>query len=375
VRLENVHKTYLLGVEGVPALRGVSLSIRRGEFVVIFGLSGGGKTTLLNVIGTIDKPTKGELHLCGHRIDSHTPDHVLSYIRLKKLGFVFQTFNLLSSLTAQENVELPMILAGELEHEEREKRAIDLLKRVGMGERLDHVPSQLSGGEQQRVTIARAVSNRPDILLLDEPTGDLDSVNTCIVMQQLLELNKKENITLVMVTHDVGLKEFADRVIWMSDGKIKNVEVMNRKQQKQRIAKLREDTERILKGEKQPYLLFNHSFIRRPTDYETHPQYDPAKIEKTPVDFSEKYQKLAQISLDDYEDSLLGTKNNKNKDGNGSNDKKHKKKVVHELQGLVEDGSSDALKLSSDEEERHEDGGVRLEIIAGGGQEESSDSS
>jgi len=116
IRLENVHKTYLLGVEGVPALRGVSLTIKRGEFVVIFGLSGGGKTTLLNLIGTIDKPTKGELYLCGHRIDSTTTDETLSYLRLQKLGFVFQTFNLLSSLTALENVEMPMILAGEKKH-------------------------------------------------------------------------------------------------------------------------------------------------------------------------------------------------------------------------------------------------------------------
>jgi len=124
IHLDNIHKTYLLGIEGVPALRGVSLSVKRGEFVVIFGLSGGGKTTLLNIIGTIDKPTKGEMKLCGTRIDSNTPDKVLSNLRLNHIGFVFQTFNLLSSLTALENVEMPMILAGTLSASERRARAI-----------------------------------------------------------------------------------------------------------------------------------------------------------------------------------------------------------------------------------------------------------
>jgi len=250
VKLVNVHKTYLLGVEGVPALRGVSLSIKRGEFVVVFGLSGGGKTTLLNIIGTIDKPTKGELYLCGHRIDSNTSDEVLSFLRLKKLGFVFQTFNLLSSFNALENVSLPMVLASEKASKEREKRATSLLNRVGMGSRLDHVPSQLSGGEQQRVTVARAVANKPAILLLDEPTGDLDSINTCIVMQQLIELNRDSNITLVMVTHDVGLKDFADRVIWMRDGKIKHVEHTPLASKKARLHKLEQDLKEIQSGEK-----------------------------------------------------------------------------------------------------------------------------
>ena len=177
IRLDNVHKTYLLGIEGVAALRGVSMSVSKGEFVCIFGTSGGGKTTMLNVIGTIDKPTRGYVYLCGRRVGNHTADKELSDLRLNKIGFVFQTFNLLSSLTALENVEMPMTLAGRLTASQRRERAVHLLTQVGMEKRLHHVPAQLSGGEQQRVTIARAIANNPDILLLDEPTGDLGKMN------------------------------------------------------------------------------------------------------------------------------------------------------------------------------------------------------
>jgi len=253
IKMNNIHKTYLLGIEGIPALRGVSLSVKRGEFIIVFGLSGGGKTTLLNIAGTIDKPTKGELYLCGHRIDNQTTDEVLSYLRLKKLGFVFQTFNLLSSLNAQENVQLPMVLSGQLSVSERDNRALKLLTKVGMENRLDHTPSQLSGGEQQRVTIARAVANNPSILLLDEPTGDLDSTNTCIVMNELVTLNIEKKITLMMVTHDVGLKDFADRVIWMRDGKIKFVEVTSKDAKQKRLQKLKDELETISKGEKKKW--------------------------------------------------------------------------------------------------------------------------
>jgi putative ABC transport system ATP-binding protein len=152
----------------------------RGEFVMIRGPSGGGKTTLLNLIGTIDSPSDGELYIMSHRIDGNSKDEFLSQLRLKHIGFVFQTFNLLATMSALENVELPMILLGKHSDKERKKKAIALLKRVGLGDRLDHLPSELSGGEQQRVAIARALANEPDILLLDEPTGDLDSRATGI---------------------------------------------------------------------------------------------------------------------------------------------------------------------------------------------------
>jgi len=222
----NVHKTYLLGIEGVPALRGISLRIQRGEFIVILGKSGGGKTSMLNIIGTIDKPTKGDITICGKRITSNTTDEEFAYLRLRKIGFVFQTFNLISTMTASENVALPMILDGRLNREQIVQRAKDLLDRVGMGKRLDHLPSQLSGGEQQRVTIARAVANAPDILLLDEPTGDLDTFNSHVILQLLIELNRKEGKTCIMVTHDQALKCYSNRVVHIMDGKILRIETI-----------------------------------------------------------------------------------------------------------------------------------------------------
>eukprot|EP00771_Trimastix_marina_P000837 gnl/Trimastix_PCT/1870.p1 GENE.gnl/Trimastix_PCT/1870~~gnl/Trimastix_PCT/1870.p1 ORF type:complete len:501 (+),score=144.05 gnl/Trimastix_PCT/1870:31-1533(+) len=219
VRLENIHKTYLLGIEGVPALRGVSALVEKGEFLMICGTSGGGKTTILNIVGTIDKPTKGYLTLCGLSVTPRTSDDDLASIRRTKMGFVFQTFNLLSTMTAVENVELPLILNG-YPITKRRARAKELLQKVQMGERLDHFPNMLSGGEQQRVTIARALANKPDLLLLDEPTGDLDTKNTEIVMRMLLDLNKQEGITMIMVTHDMNLTQFAHRIIRVRDGKI-----------------------------------------------------------------------------------------------------------------------------------------------------------
>lgn len=201
ISMKNVHKTYLLGVDGVPALRGVTLDVKVGEFVVILGKSGGGKTSMLNIFGTIDKPTKGDVTICGKRISSKTTDTDIARLRLRHLGFVFQQFNLISSMTAVENVSLPMILHGSLNSEQIKAKAVDLLTRVGLGHRPDHLPSQMSGGEQQRTTIARAIANNPDILLLDEPTGDLDSKNTHIVLQMLIDLNRNEGITCIMVTH------------------------------------------------------------------------------------------------------------------------------------------------------------------------------
>jgi putative ABC transport system ATP-binding protein len=282
VSMKNVHKTYLLGIEGVPALRGVSLSVKKGEFLCIFGTSGGGKTTLLNIMGTIDKPTKGEIKICGSLVNSNTPDTVLSSLRLNKLGFVFQTFNLLSSLTAIENVEMPMILSGVLSPSERRTRAKELLEMVGMGKRLNHVPSQLSGGEQQRVTIARAIANYPELLLLDEPTGDLDTVNSLIVMKLLTDLNQKRNITLVMVTHDVGLKNFADRVIWMRDGKIARMEAVPKEKKQEAMDKLLTDLEDVRNRKPiKPSEVFTE--FREPTDYKTNPKFVHREV---PTNFS-----------------------------------------------------------------------------------------
>lgn len=222
--LENIHKTYLLGIEGVPALRGVNVEIRRGEFLVIFGTSGGGKSTLLNILGTIDVPTKGNLMLLDSRITDRTPDSDLARIRCRHIGFVFQSFNLLSTMTAMENVCLPMIIAGDLSRAEINARAKELLGMVGLSHRMDHYPSMLSGGEQQRVTIARSLANEPDMLLMDEPTGDLDTKNTHLILSILMDLNRTKNLTMVMVTHDVYMKPYADRILYLRDGRVANIE-------------------------------------------------------------------------------------------------------------------------------------------------------
>lgn len=193
---------------------------------MIRGPSGGGKTTMLNLIGSIDSSTSGELYIMGNKIDKDSSDSFLSELRLKHIGFVFQTFNLLATMTALENVELPMILLGKLSDKERKNRAIGLLKRVGLGDRLDHLPSELSGGEQQRVAIARALSNEPAILLLDEPTGDLDSRSTVAIMDLLLNINRigpagegeHTASTCVMVTHNPEIECYADRILYVQDG-------------------------------------------------------------------------------------------------------------------------------------------------------------
>jgi len=288
VVMKNVHKTYLLGIEGVPALRGVSLNIKRGEFVVIFGTSGGGKTTMLNILGTIDKPTKGELRLSDYTINQNTKDSDLSMLRLTKLGFVFQTFNLLSSLTAIENVEMPMILHGVLSPSERTQRAKELLEMVGLGKRVDHVPSQLSGGEQQRTTIARAIANNPEILLLDEPTGDLDTHNTHVVMKLLTELNRK-GITMIMVTHDVALKNYADRIIWMRDGKIQRIEVVPKSRKVDAIRRTDDELaafEKKKEGQVKVDREIPANEYRQPISYKTHAHFvksvqkgNPSKVE------------------------------------------------------------------------------------------------
>lgn len=222
VKLRNVHKTYLLGTEGVPALRGVSLTVERGEFIVILGKSGGGKSTMLNIIGTIDRPTRGDMLLCGERVTAETPDSVLARIRLAHCSYVFQAFNLIPTLSATENVMLPMTIGG-FQGDSR-GRARRLLRSVGLEHRLDHKPAQMSGGEQQRVTIARSLANDPELLLADEPTGDLDSSNSAIVMKLISDLNIDKGMTVVMVTHDRGLKAFAHRVVHMVDGKVANIE-------------------------------------------------------------------------------------------------------------------------------------------------------
>ncbi|HYL10137.1 MAG TPA: ABC transporter ATP-binding protein [Candidatus Acidoferrales bacterium] len=219
IRLENVHKTYDLGEIQVHALRGVSLEIKRGEFVAIMGSSGSGKSTLMNILGCLDRPTKGRYFLDGTDVSQFSKIE-LARIRNRKLGFVFQQFNLLSRTSALENVELPTVYAG-IPQAERTKRAQESLARVGLSDRADHHPSQLSGGQQQRVAIARALVNHPQILLADEPTGNLDSRTSVEIMDILQRLNDEEGLTVVIVTHEADISLYAKRALEFRDGRIK----------------------------------------------------------------------------------------------------------------------------------------------------------
>lgn len=228
IKLTHISKEYNIVGRDKPvvALRDIHLAegsdfepIRKGEFFMLRGPSGGGKTTLLNILGTIDQPTGGELEILGSKITKDSKDSELSALRLSKVGFVFQTFNLLATMSAFENVELPMTILGKLSAKERKVRARKLLELVGLQDRMGHLPSELSGGEQQRVTIARALANDPELLLLDEPTGDLDTKNTIEVMDLLLKLNQELHTTCVMVTHNPDIECYADRIVYIQDGK------------------------------------------------------------------------------------------------------------------------------------------------------------
>jgi putative ABC transport system ATP-binding protein len=218
VKTIDLEKVYRLGGVRVHALRGVNMELKRGEFVVVMGPSGSGKTTLLNLIGALDKPTGGEVHIDGENLAAMN-EKELTRLRRSKVGFVFQFYNLIPVLTAFENVELPMIIAG-VSKKERRERTRNLLQMVGLLNRADHRPDELSGGEQQRVAIARALANRPSIVLADEPTGDLDTATGAEVMKSLWETAKRENATVVTVTHDPMVAKIADRILEMRDGRI-----------------------------------------------------------------------------------------------------------------------------------------------------------
>ncbi|MBV8206904.1 MAG: ABC transporter ATP-binding protein [Acidobacteria bacterium] len=226
IRVLDVHKEYDLGETKVHALRGIDVEIHRGEFVAIMGASGSGKSTFMNLLGCLDKPSSGEYFLDGVDVSTMTKPE-LAAIRNRKIGFVFQGFNLLARTTALENVELPTLYAR-LARDQRLERAREALELVGLGQRMDHFPSQLSGGQQQRVAIARALVNKPSLLLADEPTGNLDSRTSIEIMQIFQELNDK-GLTVVLVTHENDIAQFARRVIVFRDGKIKrDYQVENR---------------------------------------------------------------------------------------------------------------------------------------------------
>ena len=215
IELENITKVYRIGKVEVPALQGVSLNIKQGEMLAIIGASGSGKSTLMNVIGLLDKPTLGKYTFQGADV-SRLNDNKLAEMRNKKLGFVFQEYNLLSRASALSNVELPLIYGGS---RHRRQRAIEALERVGLGARVSHKPTELSGGEQQRVAIAGSLVNNPDVILADEPTGNLDSATTDEIISVFHKLHR-EGITVVLVTHEMDIAEQTQRIIRLYDGKI-----------------------------------------------------------------------------------------------------------------------------------------------------------
>ncbi|CAJ1022375.1 ATP-binding cassette protein subfamily H, member 1, putative [Leishmania guyanensis] len=280
ISCDNIHKTYLLGVEGVPALRGADVDVYPGELLVVYGTSGGGKSTLLNVLGTIDTPTKGNMFLFGKRVTDQTADSELAALRCKRIGFVFQSFNLISSMDALDNVSLPMMIKGSLPASAIKKRATTLLHEVGLGHRLHHFPSMLSGGEQQRVTIARALANEPEILFLDEPTGDLDTKNTHIIMNILLRLNRERGLTMVMVTHDVYMKQYAHRVIYIRDGKVGTTEDIHSNVRERAWRELQESLSKANAGAEEQKTAT--SMQRTPQDYATFSAQGPLNLDEDP---------------------------------------------------------------------------------------------
>ncbi len=221
IELRNVERHYHMGDNIVRAVDGISIKVKQGEFIAIMGPSGSGKSTAMNLVGSLDSPTHGHIFLDGEDV-SRLEESDLAQVRGRKIGFIFQSFNLIPNLTAKENIMLPMMFQG-LEIEEREKVAEDLLKLVNLEDRMNHYPGELSGGQRQRVAIARALSNNPDVILADEPTGNLDTKTGEIVLEFLDKLNK-EGKTIIMVTHDPNLaQKHAQIVYWLKDGKVEKI--------------------------------------------------------------------------------------------------------------------------------------------------------
>ena len=222
VRVRNVTKRFELGTVIVDALRGINLEIRRGEYISIMGPSGSGKTTLFNMIGGLDKPTEGRVYI--DEVDIAQLDaYELAWLRCRKIGYIFQTFNLISVMTALENVTLPMIFAGKTPDESLQK-GIEILSRVGLGDRIQHKPLELSGGQQQRVAIARALANDPAIVLADEPTGNLDTKTGLEIITLLRALNEENGVTIITATHDTKMLDVSDRIFHIVDGKVEKIE-------------------------------------------------------------------------------------------------------------------------------------------------------
>jgi putative ABC transport system ATP-binding protein len=225
IQATGVEKIYHTGLVSVPALRGIDLSVRRGEMLAVMGPSGCGKTTLLNCLSGLDTPDQGQIAIEGVSL-SGMSDHERTDYRARRMGFVFQFYNLLPVLSAVENVELPLLVSGVRLREAR-NRALEALAQVGLGERANHRPAELSGGERQRTTIARALVNRPALVWADEPTGDLDSETASEIMDVLVNLNREQGLTFILVTHDRGVGARCRRIVWMRDGRVESEQPMS----------------------------------------------------------------------------------------------------------------------------------------------------
>src|SRR3984893_13417405 len=219
ISVRNLVKTYVVGEVEVKALRGVSLEVQTGEFLAVTGSSGSGKSTFMHIVGCLDRPTSGQYFLDGEDVSRMSKDQ-LAAVRNKRIGFVFQGFNLLSRTSALDNVELPLLYGGGMKTADRHKRAAEVLALVGLGDRADHHPNQLSGGQQQRVAIARALINDPSILLADEPTGNLDTRTSIEVMGIFQRLNRERGITVVLITHEMDIAEYGTRTVMFRDGHV-----------------------------------------------------------------------------------------------------------------------------------------------------------
>jgi putative ABC transport system ATP-binding protein len=230
IEVRELKKSYVVGDVTVHALRGVDLSLARGTFVAVIGASGSGKSTFMNILGLLDRPTSGHYFLDGEDVSGFDRDR-RAVLRNRRIGFVFQNFNLLARTSALENVELPLLYGGNGRPQgvARDKKALELLTRVGLGERAHHTPSQLSGGQQQRVAIARALVTDPQILLADEPTGNLDSRTSLEIMEILQRLNRDAGITVVLITHEPDIAEYAERVVGFRDGRVVRNEAVARR--------------------------------------------------------------------------------------------------------------------------------------------------
>ncbi|MEM3615034.1 MAG: ABC transporter ATP-binding protein [Candidatus Methanomethylicia archaeon] len=226
VRLEDVSKEYIVGKVRYPALKDVSISFPKGNLVAVMGPSGSGKSTLLNLIGGLDRPTQGRIIVCNRNLAEMSSDELAEY-RNKKIGFVFQFFNLIEYLNVMENVALPMSIKG-YDGNKRRDHAMKILNMLGLDDKINKKPSELSGGERQRVAIARALINEPELILADEPTGNIDSANAKIIMNIFRKLVDEQGVSIIMVTHNIELSKFCDRIVRLRDGRIEGVEVMDK---------------------------------------------------------------------------------------------------------------------------------------------------